>query len=676
VQLGRFLEAEDYPPGAAARVILRQGFWQAQFAGDRGIIGRTIEVDGQPHVVIGVLPADLEFPPPARRSSGSMPRQTDLWTGTGRLDDLYERGGFFAIARLASGRTASDAMRELTGLANGWRAAGTDSLRVPVESVTETVLAPLRPAVLAFAGGVALVLLIACANLGSLLLARLAGRERELALRLSLGARRGRIARQVLTEGGVIAAAGMVAGLGVAWLVLRSLLVLAPAELVRVQQATLNARVLVFALLVSMLTTVLIGLLPALRSMRRDPREALSGARSGMDRSTGRAHAALVAAEVAFAVVLLVEGGLLVRSFAALASVDPGFPSRGLITADLLIPPDRYPTRQAVLQFFERLETRLGAQVGVGAVSAIDRLPYGPSFSQIGFRIVGRAQSAGAGAQLGYNTSARPGYFRTLGIPVLQGREFTAADGPDSQPVVVIARSLADRYWPGSTAVGERIEVFGESREIVGVVGDVRHFGPSTPVDPLIYLPQAQDVTTRRMMTVVVRSAEGLAFSPAAMRAEIRALDAQLPISNLRSFDALRSERTASQRFNAMLIASFALLAVTLAGVGIYGVTSFVVAQRRREIGVRMAIGASGASVLRRFVGQALRSVAVGVLAGTLAALPLARLTRSLFYGVPATDPLTYAGVIALVSVLGLLAAALPARRAAGIAPRTALAND
>jgi putative ABC transport system permease protein len=674
--LGRNFTAEDERPGAPPRVLLRHAFWQSQFAADPSVVGGTIELNGAAHEVIGILPADLAFPPPARRGDGSMPRVAEVWTGVGQLADLYDNGGFAAIARLAPGATAAAASAELTAAAAANRAAGSADVRVTVRSVTETVVAPLRPAVIAFAAGVALVLLIACANLGSLLLARLAGRRRELAVRVSLGAGTGRLVRQILTEGAVLAAAGALVGLAVAWLVLRTLIVLAPPELARVQDATLNARVLGFTLALSMVTALLIGLLPAWRAVRRDPRGGFGSSRGTTgDRSSTRVQTTLVACEVAFAFVLLVGGGLLLRSFASLSTVSPGFPVDGLVTADLLLPDDRYEDRAAVLRFYDALEDRLAALPGVRTVSAIDRLPYGSSWSYGPFQIVGRPAPQAGAEPRGANTAARPGYFQAMGIPILQGRGFTAADATTAPKVVVIGRALAERYWPGESPIGQRILLFGAEREIVGIAGDVRQRGPSMPVEPLIYVPQAQDIVTRRSMTVVVRS-DGDGVPLARLRDEIRNLDATLPITNLQSFDALRANRTASERFDALLIASFAILAALLAAVGIYGVMSFVVAQRTREIGVRMALGASGATVTAGFLRHAMRAVGAGALAGIVVALPLSRLLRSMLFGIAVTDVVTYVGVAVVLAALAAIAAFLPARRASAVPPGVALAGE
>jgi putative ABC transport system permease protein len=689
--LGRGFDRSDDLPGAPPRVLLRYGFWKTHFAGDRQIVGRTIALDGFAHEVIGVLPVTLEFPPPARRSDGAMPRTADVWIGVSRLSDLHQRGGFYAVGRLSKGATAVHASAELTRASGGsagqwvgrpadmWKESPTsgERPRVEVEVISESVIAPLRPAVLAFTVAVALVLLIACANLASLLLARLTGRRRELSVRMALGASGGRITRQMLTESAVMALAGAFMGIGIGWLMLQTLIAFAPPEIARVQDAALNTRTLAFTLSIALATTLLIGVIPALRARGRQPRERLGSTRGWtVDRNTGRVHSALLASETAFAVVLLVGGGLLIRSFAALAGVSPGFRADGLLTAEVRLPADRYQSRVSVLQFFDRLEERIGAEPAVQSVSAIDRLPYGTSWSGTSFGIVGRALPAGPERPRAYNAAARPGYFRTMGIPVLQGREFTAADASGAPPVVVIGRALADRYWPGRNPLHDRITVFGVDFEIVGVVGDVRHLGPATPVDPLIYLPHAQDVATRRLLTVVVRTSGSTEALLARLRSEIRALDAQLPVSNLRTFGALRAQRTASERFNALLVTSFATLAVLLAAVGIYGVMSFVVAQRTREIGVRMALGATRRSVLSTILRFGLKPVSTGAFSGLAIALLLSQWARSLLFGVTPTDVATYGGVLIVVAAIALIALWLPAYRATRIQPSVALASE
>jgi putative ABC transport system permease protein len=672
--LGRAFTPEDDLPQPRLRVMLCHAFWKTQFGGDPNLIGRTINLSGQAYEVIGILPAALEFPPPARSADGSMPRTPEVWIGAGTLPDLRERGGFYAIGRLTRGSSAEAAAAELNAVANASAGTSREPLRVQVKRVDESVIAPLRPAILAFTAGVALVLLVACANLGSLLLVRLTSRQRELAVRISLGASPSRIARQILTEGAVLAMGGALAGISVASLLLRTLLALAPAELARVQDATLNARVLSITLALAIVTALLIGVAPAWRALVRDPRDDLGSTRgASSDRRTGRVQAALVVCEIAFAVILLVGGGLLLRSFAALAGVNPGFRSGGLVTADVLVPPDRYASRESVLQFFDRLEERAGASPGMRSVSAIDRLPYGPSWSRISFRIAGRPADPAASAPACLNTAARPGYFKTMGIPIVAGREFTVADSTGSRPVVVISRTLAERYWPGQSSIGERISVFKVEREIVGVADDVRHLGPATPVDPIVYLPQAQDITTRRMMSVVARTDGSADAALTAVRGAIRSIDPELPISNLRSFDALRSERTASQRFNALLVASFAALALVLALVGLYGVMSFVVAQRTHEIGLRMALGAQRSAVLTLVLRQSMVLILLGTVLGVGTAAAVTRYLGAMLFGLTPLDPATFVGACVMFAIVAMLSAYLPARRAAKVDPLIAL---
>ena len=674
--IGRGFTAEDDVPNSPPRALLSHAFWTTYFAADPRVVGQSVDIDGRRYEVIGVLPETLVFPPPARHSDGSMPRAAEVWIGAGQLSDLHETGGFLAIARLADGASLQRAQDEITAT---WKATNPEGVArtpvIPAVGVNESVIAPIRPAILVFMGGVALILLIACANLGSLLLARLTSRNRELAVRVSLGASGSRVARQILTEGLMLAALGAAAGIAVAYFGLHAMLRLAPPELVRVQDATLSARVLLFTVLVSAVTALLIGALPALRVLRRSQAEAITSARGAThDRATGRVHTILVACEVALAVFLLIGAGLLARSYSALSNVDPGFDTTGLVTADILVPGDRYPDRPAVLQFMERVERELSVLPGVHSVSAIDRLPYGASYSGLRFTIAGQDAAEGD-APRAANASARPGYFLTMGIPIVRGREFTAADATDAPKVVVIGRVLADKYWPNGDAIGARIHVFGEDREVVGIAGDIRHLGPASPVEPMIYIPQSQDAATRRMMTVVVRTSASSANAVTGIRDVMRSVDSNLPLQNLRTFDALRAERTASQRFNALLITSFATLAILLAGVGIYGVMSFVVAQRTRDIGVRMALGATRASVLTGFMKRALVAASVGTAAGVAAAIPLSRTIESMLFGVPPVDLVTYVAVVLGVVAVTVLAAVPPSLRAARLDPRNALAE-
>ena len=673
--IGRNFSSDADQPGGPREVLLSYSFWQSSFGGDPTLIGRTVELSGAPSEVIGVLPRGFEFPPPMRAGDSAPPR-ADVWVPVGTVPDLRERGGFSVLGRLRPGVTIEQARAEMSALTNEIQGNGArGEVRVGVEGLHEQVVGPIRPALLAFLGAVGLVLLIACMNVGSLLLARLTTRDREVALRTSLGAGRGRITRQLLTESMVLALVGGALGVLLAWVGLQLLVASAPAEIPRLDEVTLSGRALAFTLAVSVGAGLLFGLLPALRATRVDLRSALSGGGRGgtAERSTRRIHSGLIVAEVLLAVALLTGAGLLIRSFGELSRVDLGLNTENLLTLELLLPPDRYPERGDVLRFYGELESRLAALPGVESVGMIDRLPLGDYSSRIPFEIVGRAGLSREETPMALNTAIRSGYFRTLGIPVLRGRSIGEQDAEETPPAVVVSRSLAERFWPEGDPVGNRIQAFGQEREIVGVVGDVRHHAPGVAPEPMIYFPQAQDIATRRLMTVAIRTSSNPEHVIGAARSEIRRMDPQLPISKLQTFDQLRSERTASERFNALLVGAFAAVALALAALGIYGVMSFAVAARTREIGVRMALGASQGMVLRDIVRGALVTVGIGAALGILVAMPLMQLIRGLLFGVEPEDPFTVAAVATLLIGVGLLAAWIPARKAAHVDPVRAL---
>ena len=676
--VGRSFSPEVDRPGGLTQVLLSHPFWQSSFGSDPTIVGRMIELDGASYQVIGILPRGFEFPPPARAGDSPPPR-AEIWVPAGTLPDLRERGGFFVVGRLRPGVSTEQARAELSALTHGSGGSDTgDNVRLGVESLHEQVVGPIRPALLAFLGAVGLVLLIACVNVGSLVLARLTTRDREIAVRASLGAGRGRIARQLLTESVVLALLGGALGVLLAWAGLRLLLALAPAGIPRLEEVTLSGRALAFTLAVSIGAGLLLGLLPVMRAARVNLHSALSrGGRGGVsDRSTRKIHSGLVVAEIVLAVLLLAGAGLLIRSFGELSRVDLGLVPENLLTFELLLPPDRYPERVDVLQFYGELESRLAALPGVQSVGMIDRLPLGDYSSTIPFQILGRTDVPRDETPMALNTAVRPGYFRALGIPVVRGRAIDAQDTPDASPAVVVSRSLAERYWPRDDAVGARIQAFGKEREIVGVVGDVRHHAPGVPPEPMIYLPHAQDIATRRLMTVAVRTATTPENMINTVRNAVRGMDRHLAISKLQTFGELRSERTAGEQFSALLVGSFAAVALVLAALGIYGVMSFSVAARTREIGVRMALGASHALILRGILRGALVTVGIGAALGLLLAVPLMRLIRGLLFRVEPVDPFTFVAVATLLALTGLLAAWIPARKAAHVEPVQALRHE
>jgi predicted permease len=384
----------------------------------------------------------------------------------------------------------------------------------------------------------------------------------------------------------------------------------------------------------------------------------------------------LVVAEVALAAALLVGAGLLIRSFGVLAGIDPGFRHDRILTVRASVPAEGYPRRSDILTYYEEVERRLAALPGVVAVSAVDRLPFGGSSSRIRVQ-AGTSQAANdVAGPTALNLTVRPGYFETMEIPLVQGRVFDGRDGADAQPAVVISRSLAERVWPEGDAIGQHVTEFGATLEVVGVVGDVRHFGPAVAPEPMLYFTHGTDPVQRRSMTFVLRTRSSPEALARLVRSMVRAVDPIVPISDARSFSALRAEKVASERFNALLVGAFGALALLLVAVGIYGVMAFATQHRTREIGVRMALGASGAGVLRNVIGDAARLVIAGLGIGLIAAVPLSGLLRGLLFGVEPLDPATFVTAAAVMTLVGTLAALVPARRAARIDPVVALRQE
>jgi putative ABC transport system permease protein len=421
---------------------------------------------------------------------------------------------------------------------------------------------------------------------------------------------------------------------------------------------------------------VLVGIGPALRAGGLAAGRLAGGVRGGVsERATRRAHGVLVVAEVALAAALLVGAGLLIRTFGVLAGIDPGFRDDHILTVEASVPSDRYAQRAEVLAWYGEIERRVGALPGVVSVSAVDRLPFGRSSSWIPVR-TSSDPADGAPAPTALNLTARAGYFEAMGIPLIQGRLFDGRDSEEAQPAVIISHSLAEQLWPEGAALGQHVSAFGTDLEVVGVVGDVRHFGPAVEPEPMLYFTHATDPVLRRAMTIVVRTRALPQTVAPLVRAEIRAVDPLVPIAQARSFSALRADKVAGERFNALLVGAFGALALVLVAVGIYGVMAFAIVHRTREIGVRMALGASSANVLANVLGGAARLVVAGLALGLLAALPLSRLLRGLLFGIEPLDLVSFAIAAVVMMLVGMLAALLPARRAAGVEPLAALQQE
>jgi putative ABC transport system permease protein len=697
--LGRGFLPEEDVPGARPAVVLSHRLWVRRFGGDPKVLGRPLTLNGQSFNVVGVAPESFQYPATA-----------ELWTPFGFDRTSQEKAHYFeVVARLKPGVELAAARSELEVVGRAFIAAHPDA-GGPKETawaipVRERLYGRLRPALLVLLGAVGAVLLIACVNLANLQLARAAARQREIALRTALGASSGQIVRQLMAESLLLSLAGGVVGLLLGWALLPALLALAPDGLDQLP-ATIDGTVLAFTFGLALLSGLLFGLVPAFGAARPDLNDPL---KEGTSRATGaaggrggqRLRRVLVAGEVALALVLLTMAGLLVRSFAGLAGTDPGFEADGVITAKVSLPEARYGDPAALARFASQITERLAAMPGVKTAGMTATLPLegGPDLP---FTIVGRYQggavtmSEEAYAQGVGNAQFRvvtPDLLRAFEIPVVRGRAFTAADTHGRELVALISETAARHYWPKQDPIGQRIHLgqpmlpeLGDPvpRTIVGIVRDVREVGLDEAAPDILYVPLAQMPAALNAMMVrlvpmnLVVDLDGRVppgFAEALPR-EVWAVDPQQPVEELIPMEQVVSRSLGTQRFSALLLGGLALLALLLAAVGIYGVLSYLVGQRTREIGVRMALGASGRQVLQMVVGQGLGAVAVGLAVGIAGAFALSRVVRSLLANVSPTDPVAFAVAPVVLALVALAASVLPARRASRLDPVRALRKD
>ncbi|HEX8073331.1 MAG TPA: ABC transporter permease [Pyrinomonadaceae bacterium] len=672
--LGRTFRAEDGDPKSDRVAVLSYGLWQRRFGGDAGIVGRTINLNGNPTTIVGVMPADFEFPAPF----------SQLWTALRFATDTppsRQAHFLYTRARLKPGVTIAQAEGELRTIAARLRQqypdtnADRDVRLVPLHAQT---VEQARAGLLVLLGAVAFVLLIACANVANLMLARATARHREIAIRTALGAGRWRIIRQLLTESVLLSTLGGALGVLLALWGLDLLTAAVPREFTLYihgwNQIRLDRWVLAFTFGVSVLTGVLFGLVPALQASKTDLNEALKeGGRGGATHARKRFRGALVVAEVALALVLLVGAGLLLKSFLRLIEVQPGFDPHNIVTAQLALPPARYKENAQVVQFFEQLTARVAAQPGVEAVGTIDMLPMAGSGGTTTFIVDGRPLArAGVYPEANART-VDPGYFNALRIPVLRGRNFTAQDRAGAAGVCVVNETFARLFFPGEDAVGKTLRNPDGTNpfQIVGVVGDIKHFGLDDEAEAYIYAPQLQ--LPSNGVALVVRSRADTAALTAMIRREVRALDPDQPVFDVKTMETRIAETTTPARLGSFLLTLFALVALTLAAVGIYGVMAYSVTQRTHELGVRMALGAQPRDVLRLVVGQAMLLVVGGLALGLVASFALMRWLASRLFQVSPADPTTFAAVTLLLAAVGLLACLVPARRATKVDPMIAL---
>ena len=670
--LGRTLEPDDHRL-ALRNAVISHGLWRTTLGGDPEVVGRSVLLLGEPYTVVGVMPESVRHPTP----------ETDVWipqslvepnvfsNGPPRRGDRYLQ----AFGRLASGVDPAAAQRELTAvssdLASTYPDTNADWEAAAVVPLQESVVGDVDRALFTVLAMVGLILLIACANLANLLLARGSVRQRELAVRATLGAGRRRVVGQLVTESLVLAALGGLLGIALSWGAVRGILALGAGTLPRVQDVRVDATVIGFALVLTLVTGLLFGLVPALRLAQLDPQRDLRGARGAAGSDGQRLRSTLVAAEVALSVVLLVGAGLMARSFLALRSVDAGFRPAGVLTATMQMnltgvsPEDGAPF---LVQRREEILRRVRELPGVESAGMINVFPLHPGGFSLEYTRADGEGEAGVHADTRY---VDPGYVRTMGIPLVRGEHLPDQLAPGEPVPVLMSESAARRLWPNEDPVGRRIAVpWGES-VVRGVVGDVRQVGLAQEAQPAVYFPQR--IAPRLMATLVVRTPGDPTSLADPVRRVVQEIDPNQPIRTLQPLEALTAESIARERFFTVLFAIFGALALTLSAVGVYGVLAYAVRQRTQEIGVRMALGAGGGDVLRMVAGRGMKVVGVGVVLGTLAALALTRLLASQLYGIAPTDPLAFASAVAFLFGMAALAMYVPARRAMSVPPLVAL---
>lgn len=671
--LGRNFLPEEDEKGRDDVVLLSHRFWSTRFKGEAGVVGRTLSLDGIPRRIVGVLPEGADYRGP-----------NDVFVPIGIDSDLRsdnQRGsrGFDVVARLRPGVTLEQAQGDVDAVAAAMRAAHPGNYppesgwTVTLQPTAARMVAKARPSLLLLLGAVAFVLLIACADVGNLLLARATARQRELAVRSALGAGRCELVREALAESAALSLAGGAGGVLLGAWAVDVMLAVAPA-LPRASEIHLDMRVLLFAFAATAATALLAGLAPALQASRVDAAWALKeGGQSGVGRRTLRLRSALVVAEVSLALVLLVGAGLLLRSFGAVLRADAGFEAGHVFTASISLGGARYDDPPARASFWRDVQRRIADIPGVEVAGAANLLPL-QGRTDRAFRIEGWEGAPGEPQPDAEFRAITPGYLEALRIPLLEGRRFSGSDDAGAPLVVLVSRAFVHRYFPGGRALGRRVRWGGGEtpwRTVVGVVGDVRDVGLDVQPEPAYYAPVMQFPMSQ--LTLAVRTRANLIAIAGAVRKAVEAVDASQPVYGDATMAQVIAASVAPRRFVLQMLAIFAAIALLLSAVGIYGVMSYSVAQRTQEIGVRMAVGARPPDVLRLVMGQALRLAAAGVGLGLAAATGLSRLLAGLLYGVSVSDPLTYAGIAALLGAVALAASAIPALRAARVDPMAAL---
>jgi putative ABC transport system permease protein len=670
--LGRSFLAEEGRPGQTDVVLLSYGLWQRQFGSDPTIIGRSVPLDGRSHLVVGVMPPGFDYPTNLQPTA----KPPDVWVPV-VPDAARGSHNYRVVGRLKTGHTIAQAqsdmervMRIVADVDPGHRGHG-----AAIAGLQQHTVTAVRPALLLLMGAIVLVLLIACANVAGLLLARGATRQREVALRLALGAAPWRVVQQGLIEGIVLASFGAAAGLLVALAGIRLLVELAPA-LPLVKEATLDARVLAFTILTALATGVTFSLAPTLQALKVQANDVLKegGTRQAGGARLSAMRTALTVGEVALALVLLIGASLFARSFANVRNVEAGFDPNNVLTAFLAAPPSDAPDAARTVLFFQRALARLEQVPGVSAVAGASAVPL-ISNETSPFRVEGVEPATGQDLVYAEQPKVTPGYFRAMGIGLLRGRTFGESDASAAEPVAIVSKGLADRYWPTGDALGKRVAITdGRWRRIVGIVWDVRNDGLEAPVKPTIYIPFAQ--YPRASISLIVRSDTNSPTVRAGLRDAVRDVNGTQPLFGMQTMGQVLGESLALRRFLMLLIGIFAFIALTLGLVGVYGVVAYVLGQRRQELAIRVALGATQSEIVWLVARRGLLLASVGVALGLAASMALSRVLVGTLFGISPLDPLTYVVAPALLFVVVAAASSLPALSAGRVPSVAALRGE
>jgi putative ABC transport system permease protein len=686
--LGRTFVTEDEQREGGRVVVLSDGLWQRRYGADPHIVGRSLTLDGKSYTVVGVMPAVFRFPIqsdlwiPGSRGSAVPPSlaaqfpEADL--STERDVHIYS-----VVGRLKPGVEVAQARAEMGTIAERLAQSYPETnggLGTNIVPLHQQLVGGVQSILFILLGAVAFVLLIACTNVANLLLAHATQRERELAIRIALGAGRGRLIRQMLTESLLLSLTGGAIGLLIAMWGVDLFVALSPGDIPRLNEVGLDGRLLGFTLLISLVTGLGFGLLPALQATRFDPQHSLKeGGTKATEGGKGRrARNVLVVSQIALAQVLLIGAGLLIVSFMRLQAVEPGFNASNLLTARLSLSVAKYKEQNKKIVFYNQLLERLQTVPGVRSVGLVMNLPLSGANMNRGFTVEGRLEpKPDENVTVDYQVIS-PGYFQTMEIPLVRGRAFTERDTEGSPRVAIINEIMARKYFPGEDPLGRRI-AFGDTgkeeswRTIVGIAGNVRHASINDPPFPGAYTPYAQDRESWSRMALVIRSNGDAAALSAAVRKELMAIDPEQPVSNMQTMEQVMATSITRPRFIMLLLGLFAGVALALATIGIYGLMSYSITERMHEFGIRMALGAQARDVLVMVLGGGLKLIVAGIAVGLLGAYALTRLMSSLLFSVSAVDPATFAGVSMLLTLVALLACYIPARRATKVDPMEAL---